>query len=362
LLFLSSIETEEPLSCRSNEITPEVIRRFILHLSKGLAEITKSKSPTVQFIHESVRVFFLKENGVSTIWEGLGNTFLGQSHERLKQCCLRYMSIDTRLDPSKPLPKASSPDAAILRQSVMKSSPFLEYAVHHVLYHANAAEGSGVAQHEFMQGFPLAKWIELDNLFEKHDIRRHTSQASLLYILAESNMSKLIRRHPRNLLYLDVEDERYGVPLFAALATRSNEAIRTFLRIEVENQISLTSLDELYNRFCQGQNNTASVGRNLKFSHSKSIFSVLAEHEDEILLHFLLKVGKVEVDDSKDTSGRTPLSWAARNGHEAVVKLLLATGQVEVDSKDTVYGQTPLSWAAQNGHKAVVKLLQLNNR
>jgi Ankyrin repeats (3 copies) len=73
------------------------------------------------------------------------------------------------------------------------------------------------------------------------------------------------------------------------------------------------------------------------------------------VLKLLLATGKVDVD-SKDTYGRTPLSWAAGCGHEAVVTLLLATGKVDVDSKDT-YGQTPLSWAAERGHEAVVTLL-----
>jgi ankyrin repeat protein len=59
--------------------------------------------------------------------------------------------------------------------------------------------------------------------------------------------------------------------------------------------------------------------------------------------------------DSKDTHGRTPLTWAVGNGHEAVVKLLLEKG-AELETKDN-NGRTPLSWAVVNGQEAVVELL-----
>jgi ankyrin repeat protein len=59
--------------------------------------------------------------------------------------------------------------------------------------------------------------------------------------------------------------------------------------------------------------------------------------------------------DCKDCSGRTPLWWAAANGHEAVVKLLLAKDGVNIDAIDWAH-QTPLGQAAANGHEAVVKL------
>ena len=65
--------------------------------------------------------------------------------------------------------------------------------------------------------------------------------------------------------------------------------------------------------------------------------------------------------DSKDTYyGRTPLSWAAENGHEEIVKLLLASDGVDPDSKDK-HGKTPLLWAAAKGHKNVVNLLLPEN-
>ena len=41
----------------------------------------------------------------------------------------------------------------------------------------------------------------------------------------------------------------------------------------------------------------------------------------------------------RSSYGRTPLSWAARNGHEAVVKLLLEKG-AELEAKEsTVVGR-----------------------
>ena len=60
--------------------------------------------------------------------------------------------------------------------------------------------------------------------------------------------------------------------------------------------------------------------------------------------------------DMVDASGRTPLAWAAENGHEGIVKLLLDRKEVNPDSKDN-HGQTPLQRAAEGGHEEVVKLL-----
>ncbi|CAN9410721.1 unnamed protein product [Alternaria alternata] len=228
-LYLAILAGTEPgalATQHDQEVTLETIRKFLLRSSKGLTEITKTKNKKVQFIHESVRDFLLKENGLSKIWPEFADNFQGQSHDRLRQCCLNYVSIDvaTPLELPDHLPDAGTRSADRLRVSAASKFPFLEYAVQNVLYHADAAEGGGISQADFLNSFPHSQWVKLNNLFEKHQVRRHTETVSLLYILAELNMVNLIRVLGSASCCLDVEAERYGCPLFAAAATSSEQA------------------------------------------------------------------------------------------------------------------------------------------
>jgi ankyrin repeat protein len=97
--------------------------------------------------------------------------------------------------------------------------------------------------------------------------------------------------------------------------------------------------------------NNTPWGRQRTFSaiHMVAFFGL-----EGVLDHMLDE--KVEADE-RDGGGRTPLSYAAENGHEAAVKLLLERGGVDTNSKDEDFGQTPLQFAARNGKDAVVKLL-----
>ena len=65
-------------------------------------------------------------------------------------------------------------------------------------------------------------------------------------------MSNLIRVHPSIFSCLKVEKERYGPPLFAALATGSKEAVQTFVEVYIATQ-SPESL--LYNLCSQYRHN-----------------------------------------------------------------------------------------------------------
>ncbi|KAH7143654.1 hypothetical protein EDB81DRAFT_501154 [Dactylonectria macrodidyma] len=234
-------EPEDLAEWNPEHITAEDLQRFVLSSSKGLAEIAKSN--TIQFIHESVRDFLIKDKGLRDLWPELGQDFQSFSHDRLKQCCLTYIKVDisVHLSFDEALPKASSDAAKALRQLGSEKFPFLEYATSHTLYHADAA-ANGLPQDEFVKSFPLEAWIGLHNLFEKHEIRRHTPSASLLYILAENNLGRLIKTTLRHNPSIDIQGERHRYPLFAALAHRHQDAVKALLQQETslpqENDIS----------------------------------------------------------------------------------------------------------------------------
>ena len=368
------------------DVELDQIKTFVRSSSKGLAEVTRNKASEVQFIHESVRDFLLgKYEGQ---WSGVSSNVASHGYEILRNCCLAQLnaSIDQDLHIPDTLPQGSK--ATQLRETINSRFPFIEYSVLNVLHHANSAQQNSLEQGDFLTNFPLKQWIFLNNALERHDIRRYAKSASLLYILAEKNLADLIRICPQRESWFDVGSERYGLPIFAALATGSHEAVQVFLEVQAEIQPQEPLLRSLCKMYSENKDGRTDLGRTFTFSRHRSVFSHIAEQGDEVMLTFLYASGKLDVEsidrsnrtslswaaargheavvrlllekgaklEAKDSNGRTPLSWAAELGHEAVVKLLLEKGP-KLEAKDDKYGRTPLSWAAANKHEAVVKLL-----
>ncbi|KAF4866652.1 Vegetative incompatibility protein HET-E-1 [Colletotrichum siamense] len=72
--------------------TAKTTEIFITGCSKGLVEIAESKIKTVQFIHESVTDFLIKDNGLQFLWPRLADNMKALSHERLRDCCLSQIT------------------------------------------------------------------------------------------------------------------------------------------------------------------------------------------------------------------------------------------------------------------------------
>ncbi|KAF5133093.1 Ankyrin repeat domain-containing protein 17 [Metarhizium anisopliae] len=273
--------------------------KYVLSSTKGLAQVAQSTPPTVQFIHESVRDYLLKDDGLRKLWPNLPFKWKDMGHEQLKHYCCVY--IQHAINSAH----INSPD--VENDDISKRLPLLRYVTQNVLHHAENAADS-IWQGVFLEEFLTAQWASLENMYQKYNIRRLTPNADLLYILAERGFPNLIRTRLQNHPNILIRGERHKYPLFAALANGNKDAVAALFNLP----------------------------------------STIYDGED-------ITAGLNYIKDMGDYVTRTPLSWAAQEGRVGLVKLLLLA-QADVNERDRA-GQTPLLRAQSKRHLPVAEIL-----
>ncbi|ENH64827.1 hypothetical protein FOC1_g10005594 [Fusarium oxysporum f. sp. cubense race 1] len=333
-----------------DEIPEDAVGNFILSSSKGLAEVTRAKQdPTVQFIHESVRDFLLKDNGLRVILLDASGDLSAESHDQLKKCCFQYTQSYWK---ENGLPAGDSKHQLLETRVLAEYEfPFLRYAVQNILYHANAAEEGHINQTRFFGRVPLANWIQHNNVFQDKEVRRHTTGASLLYLLAEYNFGGLIESHQGSQSCFDIEGERYGAPILAAMATGTNVQ-----KTCMHGKTPLTyaaggGSEECMRLLISGG---ASIAATDDWGQTALFQAACSPNEPEAKMQLLIGHG---ADVHRvDNSGCTPLSYAARLGAKAC-QILLDHG-ADVNAAGN-HGRTPLSYAASSCDPEAQNCVQL---
>lgn len=288
--------------------------RYIISSSKGLAELTETEEPTVQFIHESVRDFLIKDRGLCLLWQNCGVEsldYIGLSHDRLKICCQSYLQyflaqkfwVVFHVRNQVKCPQFTGND-------LEEKFTFLRYTAQNILYHANKA-AAFTQQGDFLSRFPFADWVGAVNVHQ-NQARAYTEGVSLMYVLAERGFTNLVRA--RDVLKEACPDarsaERFRYPLFAALA---NGKIDTFCAL---------------------------LGLSTRYWGETDVTEPLSTRRNYAEYH------KTKL---------TPLLWAVNRGLKDIVRLLLKRG-AKVDKED-LNGDRALFRAMDLGHTEIVGIL-----
>lgn len=273
----------------SIEISDMIVRKHVIEISKGLAEVTKSEEPTVQFIHETV-IEFLRDGGLNSIST---QSVECDGHEILKASCLKqiHAPVSQSLEVlaeylcrghyrNSRIHKVTRPRQQQFQEQAKDKFPFLEYATKNVLFHADESEGMGASQSEFLENFPIAEWVPIHNLFKKYNTRRlRGATTPILYILAENGCDQLIKSYPQftGQYAREVKGNEFSSPLACAICNDNLSTAWTLVGLEARSRPEAS----------------VEIPRRDHFSGQSSLFRMLLRLGDVHLMRKVLKDGYI---------------------------------------------------------------------
>ncbi|PLB51475.1 hypothetical protein P170DRAFT_80243 [Aspergillus steynii IBT 23096] len=319
----------------------DFVGSFILNISKGLVEITRSKARTVHFIHESVRDFLLRGDGFNKLQMGLQENTVGNSHDRIAQVCFQYIAqidegetdeggSEATLETLSNLPRASK------KEFIRANFPFLDYAIRSLLYHSNVAEASGASQADLLQELCASfdHFKKIHNAVEPYKSRQYGWNASFLYFLAEKGLKYLVRRELLRAPFDWRETGKYGSPIGVALYLGNMGTIRALLGCDIDRAVSSDDAlfkPEMISRMQQYLMDTSRLSRPPPNSKLSSLVTYAIEGNHESVLALLCKTGQVDLGKPLN-NGWVPLLWAVERGKKNAVQALLKSGRVNVEN------------------------------
>ncbi|KAF3065402.1 Ankyrin repeat domain-containing protein 50 [Trichoderma lentiforme] len=380
----------------------DCMKKQIVKLSRGLAEVTMGDDLIVQFIHQSVKDFLIGRGLLELIKEITGDQIspdvaIGMSHFELSKICIQYVAMEeiTQLTNYE-------------RQKLYADFPFLRYAISSWVAHLKQSDDYGIMPEGILNLFqwPLNNlldiWTKIYNEIHRYSDGCPTDNTRLEHVAARYNikgvMNAILRSDSVTAIGVDSEDGSEMTPLAWAAKNGHEDMCRILLatgRVEVDTKY-LNNQTPLLSAANQGHQAvvrlllaTKQVDINVEDEGGMTPLSLTARNGDMAMVKLLLDTGQIDFETknhgnlrsllfaawngheaivklfltdhadmiySTSYEDHTALMLAAFNGHKAVVKLLLATGQVEINLKNRNH-QTALVLAAENGHEAVVKLL-----
>ena len=350
----------------------ERLTRFILNCSRGLVEVVEvgpSQAATVQFIHETVREFLLKDIGLASISQALATNVAGISHEILRIACFRRMLMTDMPKEYEPYVEASHKTNAlwaVFRSDMRLKLPFLDYAISYLLDHAEQAQKHNIPQQAFLRSQIDAKGLWMAphrlwwNVLERYRSKKVEYNMTLIYFIAEPKYSNLLAV----LLGVSTGVNTSCRMIGSVLQRSSYDGYQEIVQMLLEKGADINAQGGHYGSALQaaaacGHEKTVQIlldrGANINAQggcHGRALAAAAACGREKIVQTLLHRGADINAQGGHYGSA---LQAAAACGHEKTVQILLNRG-ANVNAQGGHYGSA-LQAAAAHGHEKIVQIL-----